>query len=70
MARVGDGTDVPVSPLPVLFLTLMGSGIQHSTMEEAINEMFKQIEKLPPFVQNISRIRKLRPDAFADSGLI
>ena len=65
MARVSDGTDVPVSPLPASSSNvaspngslpdLEGTGYRACTMEEKINEMFIQIAKLPLFMQSISR---------------
>ena len=79
MARVNDGTGVPVSPLPAFSSNLgssngslpelEGTGYRASTMEEKINEIFVQIAKLPPLMQSI-QIRKLCPDAFPDSGFI
>ena len=58
MARVSDGKDVSVSPLPATSASnigspdgslpdLEGTGIRTSTMEEKINEMFIQVAKLP-----------------------
>ena len=63
MARVGDGTNVPIAPLPASssnigspngsFPDLEGTGFRASTMEEKINEIYLQ---LPLFMQNAARI--------------
>ena len=61
MARVSDGTDVPVSPLQASSSNMGslpdfdGTGFRACTMEEKINEMFVQVAKLPLLMQNISR---------------
>ena len=75
MARVSDGTNVPISPAPASSLNvgspdgslpdLEGTGFRASTMEEKINEIYLQ---LPFFIQNAARIENLRPDACSNSG--
>ena len=65
MARVSDGTDVPVSPVPGScsnmgspngsLLDFEGTEYRASTMEEKINEMFVQVAKLPLLMQCVSR---------------
>ena len=65
MASVGDGTDVPISPLPATssnFGSHNGSApdlertsIRRSTMEDKINEMFLQFAELPLPLQSVSR---------------
>ena len=65
MARVSDGTDVPVYPVPASssnmgspngsILDLDGTGFRACTMEEKINEIFTQIAKLPLLMQRKSR---------------
>ena len=62
MARVSNGTDVPVSPVPASssnmgspngsLLDLEGTGFRARTMEEKINEIYTQ---LPLFMQIASR---------------
>ena len=65
MARVSDGTNVPISPAAASSSN-MGSpngslpdlertGYRASTMEEKINEMFVQVAKLPLLLQSVSR---------------
>ena len=80
MARVSDGTDVPVSPTPASssemrspcgsLPDLDGTGFRACTMEETINETFIQIAKVPHLMQSFFQVGKLRPDAFLDSGFI
>ena len=63
MARVSDGTHVPISPAPASSSNmgspngslpdLEGPGFRASTMEEKINEIYLQ---LPLFMQNAARI--------------
>ena len=63
MARVSDGTDVPVSLVPASSSNkgspngslpdLEGTGYRARTMEEKINEIYLQ---LPLFIQNAARI--------------
>ena len=63
MARVSDGTHVPISPAPASFSNmgspngslpdLEGTGFRASTVEEKINEIYIQ---LPLFIQNAARI--------------
>ena len=63
MARVGEGTNVPIAPLPASSSNiespngsipdLEGTGFRASTMEEKINEHYLQ---LPLFMQNAARI--------------
>ena len=65
MARVSDGTNVPISPAPAsssnmgspngYLRDLEGTGIRASMMEEKINEIYLQ---LPLFIQNAARIEK------------
>ena len=65
MASVVDGTNVPVSPVPASSSNigspngslpdLEGTGIRASTMEDKINEILKQIAKLPLLMQSMSR---------------
>ena len=61
MARVSDGTDVPVSPVQASSSNMGslpdidGTGFRACTMEEKVNEIFVQLEKLPLLVQSISR---------------
>ena len=65
MARVSDGTHVPISPAPASpsnvgspigsLSDLEGTGYRASTMEVKINEMFVQVVKLPLLIQSISR---------------
>ena len=63
MARVGDGSNVPIAPLPASsskigfphgsFPDLEKTGFRASAMEEKINEIYLQ---LPLFMQNAARI--------------
>ena len=63
MARVNDGTSVPISPAPASSSNmgsldgslpdLEGTGFRASTMEEKITEIYLQ---LPLFIQNAARI--------------
>ena len=65
MARVSDGTIVPISRAPASSSNfgspngslpdLEGTGYRASTMEEKINEMFVQVAKLPLLMQSVSR---------------
>ena len=65
MARVSDGTHVPISPAPASssnvgspigsLSDLEGTGYRASTMEVKINEMFVQVVKLPLLIQSMSR---------------
>ena len=68
MARVSDGTGVPVFPVPVSSSSmgspdgsppdLDGTGFLVSMMEEKINEIFTQIASFPPLMQSLSRFEK------------
>ena len=63
MARMSDGTNVPISPAPASSSNtgspngslpdLEGTGFRASTMEEKINEIYLQ---LPLFIQHAARI--------------
>ena len=80
MARASDGPDFPVSPLPASsskmgspnssLPDLEGTRYRASTMEEKINEMFIQVAKLPLLHTERIQVRKLRPNAFPDNGLV
>ena len=64
-ASVGDGTDVPTSPLPASSSNLGSSnastpdleetGIRPSTTEEKINDMFLQFVQFPQLLQSVFR---------------
>ena len=64
MARVDDGSDMPISLLPASSLNvgflvgctpdLEGTGIRSITMEERIKEMFTQFAQLPLLLPSVS----------------
>ena len=68
MARVSDGTNVPISPAPASSSNmgspngslpdLEGTGFRASTMEEKINEIYLQLRL---FIQNAARIENCVP---------
>ena len=79
MARATDGTDVPVSPLLVSSSNvgsphgslpdLEGTGYRASTMEENQRNVRTSCEVAATHTERI-QVRKLRPNAFPDSGLV
>ena len=80
MARASDGTDVPVSLLPASsskigspngsLPDLEGTGYRVSTMVEKNQRNVRTICEVATTHAERIHIRKLRPDAFPDSGLV
>ena len=70
-------TSLPGSPTPLssnfgsldgLALDLERTGSRARTWEDKINDMAAQLAQMPLFLQSVSRVEKLRPNAFPDSG--
>ena len=79
MTRTSDGTDVPVSPVPASSSNmgspngsvpdLDGTGFRACTMEENQRNIHTS-RKIAAAHAEYIQIRKLRPDAFPNSGFV